>query len=145
MARAGGGRDDIPHDLLAVTVMTMSGGSSQPPLKAGGSHGQHRELPFSPGKGEPAQRSQAAGKEQGCRHQADGGGAAPSQGQGCGWRMGETVPQTVLGPEIMTRRTTPAILPVGKVLLGLESASPFIIHSFLSPARVLSLAWIGKP
>lgn len=43
----------------------------------------------------------------------------------------------------LPHRQQRSLTPVGIALQGSESASPYIIHSFLSPARVQSLAWVG--
>lgn len=59
------------------------------------------------------------------------------------WGMGKTVPQTALAVEIIRqKRSHTSGTPVGKALQQLESASSYIIHSFLSLARVQSLAWV---
>lgn len=82
MARAVGGRACIPSDCLTVTVMTSSGGSSQPPPQAEGPHSQHRERSFSPGKGEPTPEEPSSKKQAGSQPDIRqmGGGAQSETG-----------------------------------------------------------------
>lgn len=103
VARAVGGRDCIPRDCLTVTVMTSSGGSSQSLPQAEGTHSQHRECSFSPGKGEPTLRSQAAKNRQDRRLTAGrwGRGSGRDKDVDGGWeRLFHRQP---LEAEIMTR------------------------------------------
>lgn len=112
MAKGGGGRACAPHDCLAVTVMAGSGGDPEGPLRRLGTLSVSTDsVPrSSPGKGEPTQRSQAAGQGEDCRLTADRqmGGRAQS-GRGC--RMGHLLHDD-------RRGATPIGFPLGKALPG---------------------------